>query len=54
MSNETIEWTVEYFKKLNERLRAVGMPEVIIDEENKMVYKDSIHKLLEIGIKLEA
>ena len=36
--DEEIKWTIEYWKGVNERLRKVGMPQVIIDEENKMVY----------------
>lgn len=51
---DEIKWTIEYFKNLNERLANVGMPKLIIDEENKMVYKDEIHKLLGIGVKLES
>lgn len=48
---ENIKWTTPYFESLNKRLRAVGMPEFVID--NGFVYKDELHRLLGIGIKLE-
>lgn len=54
MEHEEIEWTVDYFKGINERLKAVGMPQLIIDEEKKMVYKDILHQALGIGIELES
>lgn len=49
------EWTVDYFKRLNEKADELGLPwlKVIIDDEKKMVYKDNIHMLLGIGIQLE-
>lgn len=53
MNNDDIEWTVDYFKNLNKRLEAVGMPTFIIDEENKMVYKDVVHVALGLGVHLE-
>jgi len=51
-----VEWTVEYFKKLNKRADELGCSglKVIIDEENKIVYKDMIHQLLGIGVRLES
>ena len=48
---EEIKWTKSYMESLNNRLEAVGMPKLII--ENGFVYKDELHKLLGIGIKLE-
>lgn len=48
---ENIKWTKSYFESLNERLRAVGMPEFVID--NGFVYKDELHKLLGVGVRLE-
>ena len=48
---EDIKWTKSYIKSLNARARAVGMPEFIID--NGFVYKDELHKILGIGVKLE-
>lgn len=48
---ENIKWTKSYIESLNERLRAVGMPEFVID--NGFVYKDELHKLLGVGIRLE-
>jgi protein-disulfide isomerase-like protein with CxxC motif len=54
MNEEKIEWTIENMRNINKRLAAVGMPTFIIDEENKMVYKDLIHQLLGIGVKLES
>ena len=47
------DWTVNDVKDFNERLSKVGMPQFILDEENKMVYKDDLHKILGIGIKLK-
>ena len=41
----------DYYEKLNERLRAVGLPELIIS--GNAVYKDALHEYLGIGIKLE-
>lgn len=46
------DWTISDVKEINERLINVGLPELIIDEEKGMVYKDNIHKLLGIGLKL--
>jgi hypothetical protein len=50
---EKVKWTVEYTKGLNSRLEAVGLPTLVIDEVNHMVYKDELHKLLGIGVRLE-
>lgn len=46
-------WDLDYMKDLNERLGKAGLPKLVIDEENKMVYKDELHKLLGIGIKVK-
>ena len=51
---DEVKWTVEYMKSINRRLEAVGLPTLVIDEENKMVYKDELHKTLGIGLKLES
>lgn len=48
---EEIKWTKSYIESLNKRLEAVGMPTFVID--NGFVYKDELHKLLGIGVKLE-
>ena len=48
---EDVKWTKSYIESLNVRLDAVGMPKLIIS--NGFVYKDELHKLLGIGIKLE-
>ena len=48
---EEIKWTKSYMESLNDRLEKVGMPKLIID--NGFVYKDELHKVLGIGIKLE-
>ena len=48
---EDAKWTKSYIESLNVRLEAVGMPKLIIS--NGFVYKDELHKLLGIGIKLE-
>ena len=46
-----VKWTKSYMESLNDRLAAVGMPAFII--EDGYVYKDELHKLLGIGVKLE-
>lgn len=53
---DNVEWTVDYFKQLNQRAEELGCSylKVIIDEDNKMVYKDALHQALGIGIKLES
>lgn len=38
-------------ESLNERLKAAGLPPLII--HNGYVYKDELHRILGIGIKLE-
>lgn len=52
---DNVEWTIDYFKWMNKRAEELGMSylKVIIDEKNKIIYKDSIHQLLGIGIKVE-
>ena len=49
--DENIKWTKTYIESLNERLKAVGMPQFII--HNGYVYKDELHMILGLGIKLE-
>lgn len=41
----------EFYLELNERLKEVGLPTLIIT--NDAVYKDELHEFLGIGIKLE-
>ena len=55
MDYDNVEWTIEYFEKLNKRAEELGCPwlKVIIDKEHKMVYKDLVHQILGIGIALE-
>ena len=48
---EDVKWTKSYMESLNKRLKAVGMPQLIISDG--YVYKDELHKLLGIGVKLE-
>lgn len=48
---EKIKWTKEYIESVNERMMAVGLPPFVID--NGFVYKDELHRILGIGIKLE-
>ena len=48
---EDVKWTKSYMELLNKRLKAVGMPQLIICDG--YVYKDELHKLLGIGVKLE-
>lgn len=47
-------WTIEYFEELNKHAESIGCDflKVIIDRENKIVYKDDFHRFLGIGIKL--
>lgn len=49
--DEEIKWTESYIRSLNERMEKVGMPKLII--RNGYVYKDELHAILGIGIKLE-
>ena len=51
---EDIKWTIEYMEELNKRLKDANMPQLIIDKTNMIVYKDELHKILGIGVKLEA
>lgn len=46
------EYTDDDWRYINKRLEAVGMPQLIIN--NGYVYKDEIHLLLGIGIKIKA
>lgn len=48
---EDVKWTKSFIESINERLEAVGLPKFVVD--NGYVYKDEIHKILGIGIKLE-
>ena len=41
----------EFYIELNQRLKAVGLPTLIITQD--AVYKDALHEYLGIGIKLE-
>lgn len=49
--NKDIKWTKSYIESLNKRAQEVGLPTLVID--NGFVYKDELHKILGIGIKLE-
>ena len=51
--HDVVNWNVSKVKELQERLKAVGMPQFVFDEEERMLYKDEIHKLLGIGIKVK-
>lgn len=48
------EWTIDYFEKLNKVAEELGCNylKVIIDRENKMVYKDQLHQIMGIGISV--
>lgn len=50
---DDVKWTIEYFEQFNKRAEAVGFPPVIIDKVKMKVYKDLLHQLLDIGVKLE-
>lgn len=49
--SDNVKWTKSYMESLNERLKVIGMPTFVI--KNGFVYKDELHELLGIGIKLE-
>ena len=51
MSGEDVKWTRSFIEDLNRRLKENGMPQFII--EGNMVYKDEIHQILGLGVKLE-
>ena len=42
----------EYYLKLNEKLREIGLPELIVTDT--AVYKDKLHEYLGIGILLDS
>lgn len=46
------DYTDDDWRHINKRLEAVGMPQLII--KNGYVYKDEIHLLLGIGLKIKA
>lgn len=48
---DNIKWTKSYIESLNERMKAVGMLPFVI--RDGFVYKDELHALLGIGVKLE-
>lgn len=48
---EEVKWTKSYFENLNKRLAAVEFPQLII--KDGYVYKDELHLLLGIGVKLQ-
>ena len=50
MNMNEISWTKSYMENLNKRLEAVGMPKFIIADG--YVYKDELHQILGIGMKL--
>lgn len=49
--DENITWTQSYIEDLNKRLAQVGLPQFIV--KNGFVYKDELHEILGIGIKLK-
>lgn len=49
---EEIKWTRSYMEDLNRRLEVAGLPKLVISDDG-YVYKDELHKVLGIGIKLE-
>lgn len=51
MENSEIKWTKSFIEGVNERARVIGFPELIISDG--YVYKDELHRILGIGIKLE-
>lgn len=52
MKPEDLPTNKEYYIGLNKRLKKAGFPELVI--EGDMVFKDELHKILGIGIKLES
>ncbi len=51
MDANKIKWTKSFIESVNARARATGFPELVILDG--YVYKDELHKILGIGIKLE-
>lgn len=51
MDTTKIKWTKSYIESINERAKAIGFPELVISDG--YVYKDELHRILGIGIKLE-
>lgn len=51
MENSEIKWTKSLIERVNERAGALGFPELIISDG--YVYRDELHRILGIGIKLE-
>lgn len=51
MNESKIQWTKEYFEDLNKRSAEYGLPQVVIADG--YVYKDELHRLLGIGVKLQ-
>lgn len=41
-----------YYIALNEKLRQYGLSQLIVEDD--MVFKDELHKILGIGLKLES
>lgn len=48
---DNIKWTKEYIDSVNERAERIGFPKLIVSDG--YVFKDELHRLLGIGIKLE-
>ena len=51
METNEIRQTKFFVEGVNQRARAIGFPELIISDGS--VYKDELHRILRIGIKLE-
>lgn len=51
METDNIRWIKSFIEDVNQKARAIGFPELIISDG--YVYKDELHRILGIGIKLE-
>lgn len=50
-TEEYVRWMKSYIEDFNERCKKAGFPQFIIDKD--VLYKDELHRLLGIGIKLQ-
>lgn len=50
---EKIKWTKSYIESLNDRLDKAGFSSLKFIIDGGFVYKDELHRLCGIGIKLE-
>ena len=51
MEESNIKWTKSFVEEFNRKAESIGFPTLLIS--NGYVYKDELHMILGIGIKLE-